>query len=915
MTQRERWGGVLLTAGLLALLVVAGAGARPLLAVTIATAPSDPSTSTEATFVFSADARGAAFTCSLDAARATTCRSPLTYRGLALGRHTFVVTAARGRERATARHSWTIVPPPPPDEPEPGWLTVMVEGSGAVESAPAGISCPPACSSTFAPGSSVLLTADGQAGARLGQWAGACAGRGSSCTVTVRASTFVKAAFVPARTPPDARRVDRDRDRVPDVRDECPETARGVRTLVYGCSVLDLMRNAQHLLGRLGLYDGRAGDARRIRGIAPFRAVHRSLVRNLARIRTGAQRAERGDLCGAAAIVRTGASAMRAAARDSAKRVSRMQVALERSPDVDDASEKDLQHAGLRYRQRLVERAGTEADHVRKAFDGACARLGKRQVFQGRVARIDAAAGLLRLAGGRLFALPPGGFSGKGLAEGAGARLVVREMKGGAPVVTSAVGLDFATVAASSPPCVSLRFAPPQDWLAPNPVVHSTLGYLASGVYWLEEGVRFATTPECPAGQHARYSLRVVFSAPGEPTKTISDLTSDDGVVGGIPISGSSKTWTITVTERRQGNSCPPPGDQPQPFRLPPRSGSGGAGAYSARRPHSIAKSFPCPVVDVRTTTYPAKFLPPGAYATALYDETILAVNENGFDTTKVFVVGKHPTAFGATFEADGYGTTGADPPFAFKTIHLNEPFGVRPDDWYSIYPYATTPGFILYDIGVDHFAGLVWPRIVGTRNGSPFRYRAKLPELVKDLLPGCAGETCFYRLPWKAGDSEKTTQGNNQPASHNGTQAYAFDFVHEDGEGIYATRGGIVGDVVESLSANCVRPADCPANYVRIDHQDDTYSWYAHVRKNSVLPVVGQKVLRGQKIATVGNVGRSDRPHLHYQVSADKTNTIYGQTTNICFEVIWFNVETGDPVVDPCYVPLTGYFHQSTNG
>jgi hypothetical protein len=49
--------------------------------------------------------------------------------------------------------------------------------------------------------------------------------------------------------------------------------------------------------------------------------------------------------------------------------------------------------------------------------------------------------------------------------------------------------------------------------------------------------------------------------------------------------------------------------------------------------------------------------------------------------------------------------------------------------------------------------------------------------------------------------------------------------------------------------------------------------------------------------------------------VSIDNTNTIYAQTIPICFEAIWFDVDTGDPVITPCYVPVTGYFTQSTNG
>jgi murein DD-endopeptidase MepM/ murein hydrolase activator NlpD len=185
----------------------------------------------------------------------------------------------------------------------------------------------------------------------------------------------------------------------------------------------------------------------------------------------------------------------------------------------------------------------------------------------------------------------------------------------------------------------------------------------------------------------------------------------------------------------------------------------------------------------------------------------------------------------------------------------------------------------------------------------------------VKDLLPSCPGQNCFHRLPWKAGDVEVVTQGNNQPTSHNGAQAYAFDFVHQDGEAIYATRGGIVGDVVEHFGQNfnpCADPeADGPSNFVRIDHQDGTYSWYAHVRSNSVVPSKTHRVARGALIAQVGNIGRSCGPHLHYQVSMDKTNTIYGQTIPICFEAAYLAL----PGVMPCVVPPSGYAVRSTNG
>jgi hypothetical protein len=211
-----------------------------------------------------------------------------------------------------------------------------------------------------------------------------------------------------------------------------------------------------------------------------------------------------------------------------------------------------------------------------------------------------------------------------------------------------------------------------------------------------------------------------------------------------------------------------------------------------------------------------------------------------------------------------------------------------------------------------------------GTRNGKPFRYRAALPHVVTDLLPGCPNLSCFYRLPWAAGSLEDTTQGNGPGFSHNNEQEFAWDFVMPDGMHIVATRGGVVGDLVESGSMNfnpCGADpnADGPSNFVRIDHQDGTYSYYAHVRQWSAQNLAvqeGDVVERGQAIARVGNVGRSCGPHLHYQVAIDNTKTIYGQTTSICFEALRLDWELWDLdlVQTPCYVPVTDDLLGSTN-
>ena len=75
---------------------------------------------------------------------------------------------------------------------------------------------------------------------------------------------------------------------------------------------------------------------------------------------------------------------------------------------------------------------------------------------------------------------------------------------------------------------------------------------------------------------------------------------------------------------------------------------------------------------------------------------------------------------------------------------------------------------------------------------------------------------------------------------------------------------------------------------HIRIDHGYGYLSLYAHLSKYNVSK--GQKIKRGDLIGFVGNTGRSEAPHLHYEVWKDgeKINPInfyYGSLTAEEFE------------------------------
>ncbi|WP_445455450.1 M23 family metallopeptidase [Flavobacterium sp. HNIBRBA15423] len=95
----------------------------------------------------------------------------------------------------------------------------------------------------------------------------------------------------------------------------------------------------------------------------------------------------------------------------------------------------------------------------------------------------------------------------------------------------------------------------------------------------------------------------------------------------------------------------------------------------------------------------------------------------------------------------------------------------------------------------------------------------------------------------------------------------YGMDFTSPTGTPIYATGDGVILKADNSLSGY--------GNHIEINHGYGYVTLYAHLSKYNCHP--GQKVKRGDIIGYVGSTGRSEAPHLHYEVikNGEKVNPI----------------------------------------
>ena len=90
------------------------------------------------------------------------------------------------------------------------------------------------------------------------------------------------------------------------------------------------------------------------------------------------------------------------------------------------------------------------------------------------------------------------------------------------------------------------------------------------------------------------------------------------------------------------------------------------------------------------------------------------------------------------------------------------------------------------------------------------------------------------------------------------------IDLANSIGTPIYAVADGVVIDAGPTAGYGA---------WVKLRHADGTVTLYGHV--NTWLVSIGQRVMAGDQIATIGNRGNSTGPHLHFGVLLNGTNWV----------------------------------------
>jgi murein DD-endopeptidase MepM/ murein hydrolase activator NlpD len=760
---------------------------------------------------------------------------------------------------------------------EEATFTVAVRGPGRVMSTPAGIDCPSRCSVTLPTGSAISLTATPGREATFRGWRGACVGT-HGCRVELEGTRVVLASFA-EREPPHP---------------SPPNATCG------SCSLADRAAQAQAHVDPLAAAVERA---RRRFGDDETRPMVGRLLDGTAEIRAAAARIAAGEVCEGARSATAGAMALQTS-REAIAAPPRRLVEARAAPRgrYGDADARDLLAIQHRHRQNLAARVHYAAEEARATFARLCDGVERRTTLKGRISRVEPGTRRVHLADGKVVVLARKLFRAP-VYERADVALDTLHFTDGSDLAVEVSRWEPPVFAQAA--CLKLRLAPFQEFpfnagaLDPSIVLHDPAGYKSGGTHWLEEGMRLALVQVCKphvsTGHRYFAQLDLVYQrldGNGSVAASETLATSMSGAHTPVELPGSidpDADATLTVTVYR--TTC-----TKRLVGVPPHQ-------------HMIQDCTQ--LVQTGATTFELRVRPRASYAAATYDTTLFALEDvystSEFAPARVTSVATNSPVSGAhdpVFEARGYRVTGgASSRPAVQPIALDQEFAVYHDDpFFSVNSQVSATG-------VDHGAGLRWPRIKGNRSGKPFWYSVQLPALVRDVVSFCDNAPdSYYRLPWAYGTLASVPQGNLGSFTHTAGSwnAFAFDLVMPNLTPIYAARGGVVSEVDESNSINDDPndPLDATgdANFLQVDHDDGTSSYYLHMVKDGVLVAPDQRIRRGQQVAVVGNTGFSTDPHLHFQVGSDAASIL------VRFEAL------SPPNVVACITPPGGSALVSSN-
>lgn len=132
--------------------------------------------------------------------------------------------------------------------------------------------------------------------------------------------------------------------------------------------------------------------------------------------------------------------------------------------------------------------------------------------------------------------------------------------------------------------------------------------------------------------------------------------------------------------------------------------------------------------------------------------------------------------------------------------------------------------------------------------------------------------------VDWGINGIEDAHCGTKTYDGHQGTDFVIRSFRQMDsGVDVVAAASGVVtfiqdGEFDRETVSDTAKKL---GNYVAIKHPNLYYTYYAHLKKNSITVNPGDTVKQGQKIGEVASSGNSSDPHLHFELWYDSTTLV----------------------------------------